>query len=160
MYYFAQVIAPVGAAPSNVNVNITVNGSLFSMAGPPFGSYSRDRLRITAITILDRDSNAGDENGAFSTSATISMPTGTPFVIDMFVRAFTQASSVSATTFLDPYLFLDPSLVAAGYSIVTSPGIGNSLAAETPIPAALPLFATGLGALGLLGWRRRKGATR
>jgi len=30
----------------------------------------------------------------------------------------------------------------------------------TPLPAALPLFATGLGALGLLGWRRkRKNAT-
>jgi len=29
----------------------------------------------------------------------------------------------------------------------------------TPLPAALPLFATGLGALGLFGWRRkRKGA--
>ena len=27
--------------------------------------------------------------------------------------------------------------------------------AETPLPAALPLFATGLGALGLLGWRRK-----
>jgi len=26
----------------------------------------------------------------------------------------------------------------------------------TPIPPALPLFATGLGALGLLGWRRKK----
>jgi hypothetical protein len=26
----------------------------------------------------------------------------------------------------------------------------------TPIPAALPLFATGLGALGLLGWRRKR----
>jgi hypothetical protein len=30
---------------------------------------------------------------------------------------------------------------------------------ETPIPAALPLFATGLGALGLLGWRRKRRAT-
>jgi len=30
----------------------------------------------------------------------------------------------------------------------------------TPLPAALPLFATGLGALGLLGWRtRRKNTT-
>jgi hypothetical protein len=33
--------------------------------------------------------------------------------------------------------------------------IGNA----TPLPAALPLFATGLGALGLLGWRRKR-ATR
>jgi len=28
--------------------------------------------------------------------------------------------------------------------------------ASTPVPAALPLFATGLGALGLLGWRRKR----
>lgn len=27
---------------------------------------------------------------------------------------------------------------------------------ETPLPAALPLFVTGLGALGLLGWRRKR----
>ena len=35
--------------------------------------------------------------------------------------------------------------------------IGTGVAgAETPLPAALPLFATGLGALGLLGWRRKR----
>jgi hypothetical protein len=28
----------------------------------------------------------------------------------------------------------------------------------TPLPAALPLFATGLGTLGLLGWRRKRKA--
>ncbi len=27
---------------------------------------------------------------------------------------------------------------------------------ETPVPAAFPLFATGLGAFGLLGWRRKR----
>ena len=27
---------------------------------------------------------------------------------------------------------------------------------DTPVPAALPLFATGLGAMGLLGWRRKR----
>ena len=27
---------------------------------------------------------------------------------------------------------------------------------ETPLPAALPLFVTGLGALGLIGWRRKR----
>ena len=30
--------------------------------------------------------------------------------------------------------------------------------APTPLPAALPLFAGGLGAMGLLGWRRKRKA--
>jgi hypothetical protein len=31
-------------------------------------------------------------------------------------------------------------------------------AAATPLPAALPLFATGIGGLGLLGWRKMRKA--
>jgi hypothetical protein len=31
-----------------------------------------------------------------------------------------------------------------------------TLQAATPLPATLPLFATGLGALGLFGWRRKR----
>jgi hypothetical protein len=36
--------------------------------------------------------------------------------------------------------------------------LGNTFdgLSDVPLPAALPLFATGLGALGLLGWRRKK----
>jgi hypothetical protein len=36
----------------------------------------------------------------------------------------------------------------------SSPGTWS----ETPLPTALPLFATGLGGLGLLGWRRKRKA--
>ena len=32
-------------------------------------------------------------------------------------------------------------------------------ASATPLPGALPLFASGLGALGVLGWRRKRKAT-
>jgi hypothetical protein len=34
----------------------------------------------------------------------------------------------------------------------------SSVWSETPLPAALPLFATGIGGLGLLGWRRKRKA--
>jgi hypothetical protein len=34
----------------------------------------------------------------------------------------------------------------------------NTSVDPTPLPAALPLFATGLGALALLGWRRKRSA--
>jgi hypothetical protein len=38
-------------------------------------------------------------------------------------------------------------------------GIISGEAIETtPLPAALPLFATGLSAMGLLGWRRKRKA--
>jgi hypothetical protein len=49
-------------------------------------------------------------------------------------------------------------------SILTSEGAGPAFAVftevtTTPLPAALPLFAIGLGAMGLLGWcRKRKNA--
>ena len=35
---------------------------------------------------------------------------------------------------------------------------GQDFSATTPVPAALPLFATGLGLMGLLGWRRKRKA--
>ena len=52
----------------------------------------------------------------------------------------------------------------AGYCIyVQKPGSNPILislssfeVSQTPLPAALPLFATGLGALGLIGWRRKR----
>jgi len=54
---------------------------------------------------------------------------------------------------------------APGYPCCNDPSwyIDNSgtfevTIAETPLPATLPLFASGLGALGLLGWHRKKKA--
>ena len=58
--------------------------------------------------------------------------------------------------------FLDPDWLRIGTDIVggtTPPTFAMRFSltgVATPIPAALPLFATGLGALGLLGWRRKR----
>jgi len=46
-------------------------------------------------------------------------------------------------------------LVAGSSTLVLSVPPGLSLE-PVPLPAALPLFGAGLGALGLLGWRRRR----
>ena len=44
------------------------------------------------------------------------------------------------------------------YGVIVDPlyGVWTSASSTTPLPTALPLFATGLGALGLLGWRRKR----
>ena len=49
---------------------------------------------------------------------------------------------------------------SAGYliSYLGQERVGSFLVSTTPLPAALPLFASGLGALGLLGWRRKRKA--
>ncbi len=58
------------------------------------------------------------------------------------------------------YSFGNADSPASAY--VTDNAIGSSYTnyafevTSTPLPAALPLFATGLGAMGLLGWRRKR----
>ena len=74
------------------------------------------------------------------------------------------SDSINGTGTEPLFAFIDPSFTIDGpnsgaYSIFFSEGFGNDSVPATPLPAALPLFATGLGALGLLGWcRKRKAA--
>jgi hypothetical protein len=60
---------------------------------------------------------------------------------------------LSATMFLsnDPNTFCCTTLDVTG-------SLSTVAVSATPLPAALPLFAGGLGALGLLGWRRKRKA--
>ena len=62
----------------------------------------------------------------------------------------TLLNSVNETTGVLNFTFLN--------APVTDMTAGVTGASTVPIPGALPLFATGLGALGLLGWRRKKKA--
>jgi hypothetical protein len=41
-------------------------------------------------------------------------------------------------------------------NMAAAPGTFQDLGFATPLPAALPLFATGIGAMGLIGWRRKR----
>jgi hypothetical protein len=53
-------------------------------------------------------------------------------------------------------LFFDDSSTGAGLGYSTFEF--DAAAAAVPLPAALPLFATGLAAFGLMGWRKRRKA--
>ena len=82
-----------------------------------------------------------------SVSATLDLPTivnGT-FTTDVGQESLTVTYSASASG-ISIGLTLDDFFE----------GPAPAAAATSPLPAALPLFATGLGALGLLGWRRKR----
>jgi hypothetical protein len=74
------------------------------------------------------------------------VPPGTPFAPDL--QAWARDAS------------LDPDWLRIGTDIVGTGSYNFAFSLDgrnvTPLPAALPLFATGLGALGLLGWRRKR----
>jgi hypothetical protein len=56
---------------------------------------------------------------------------------------------------VDATRYLDLGLQAQGYTATFQSDVNGVV----PLPAALPLFASGLGALGLLGWRRKRKAS-
>jgi len=83
--------------------------------------------------------------------------------VDQFGIAFDLANGTTAQIYNDigsfpdgmpPEDVIQPSTLCLGcVNVLTSFTV-----TQTPLPAALPLFATGLGALGLLGWHRKRKA--
>jgi hypothetical protein len=145
-YYFT-----INGPGTSTAVQITASGNV-SATGSGFGAgFLTIGPAENASTFVNEQMSSG--------------PSGTPLIslndvfnltVGVFYRVsmsdYVVANDVgTASVFLDPYIAaLDPL-----YSITTSAGVGNG-AAVTPIPAALPLFATALGGLGFVAGRRRK----
>jgi hypothetical protein len=149
--YFFEISGPQA---NSLSVNVLANGSLFSDSGT---MHSTAFLRVNGTTIVNTTSDGGNNNGAFTTSATLSgLSYNTPYLVEMNVSALAHPSG-TATAFLDPYLFLDPSLVALGDSIITSDGIGNNLTvnAAVPEPSTWAMMILGFFGVGFMGYRRR-----
>lgn len=70
-----------------------------------------------------------------------------------------ETSGLFSLTEGDSYTLTFLGLATGGDHTSFIDAVSLDLVDATPLPAALPLFATGLGALGLLGWRR-KGRTQ
>jgi hypothetical protein len=147
-YYF-EISGP---ASNSLSVNVFASGSLFSDSGT---MQSTDFLRVAGTTIVNVTSTGGNNNGAFTRSATLSgLSYNVDYLVEMNVTALAHPSG-TATTFLDPYFFLDPSLVDLGYSIITSPGIGNSLASAVPEPSTWAMMILGFAGIGFMAYRRK-----
>jgi hypothetical protein len=107
----------------------------------------------TFIGLLNGQSITGLNDSYQSPSNLLYYPASSPFQIDQGGTAFDFAGGPGII-----YLFRD------SFDFFYSSRTGNvgpisfdaTPVPTTPLPTTLPLFATGLGALGLLGWRRKR----
>ncbi len=75
-----------------------------------------------------------------------------PLPVSGGTDAITSGCGFSTVGPANPFVCTLPSILAT-FDLT---GSVESSVSATPLPAALPLFASGFGALGLLGWRRKR----
>jgi hypothetical protein len=80
---------------------------------------------------------------------------GAPFTVCSTVPPICTFEFFASLTGFSGSTIDDGSLTKNGAPFSASVS-GSISPTATPIPAALPLFATGIGGLGLLGWRRKR----
>jgi len=145
--------------------------------GPTGGTFV-----LLVGNIIVPGSVVGTSTGTSSATVTVTAPDGTVvyqngadgiFTTDLFLKGSEVFSpnnvytiNLQATAMVDAVgsdkvdmiAEVDPTFTPEdpSYIIAYSPNLIPT--SDTPLPGALPLFATGLGALGLLGWRRKKKA--
>jgi hypothetical protein len=103
-----------------------------------FGFYAI--AGTSTITLSSLDFSGGEVLTGFNVLSSIY-----PITVNILTPHSLSLSWTEGGAFTPPVTFLEGEFV-------------TSQAAATPLPGTLPLFAGGLGALGLLGWRRKKKA--
>jgi hypothetical protein len=139
---------------SGINGTAEVRLNVDAVNDPSNPNFNHTLFLSPISESLNAISNPNPTNDSFTINGPITFWANEVYMVQMIITVGAQDDG-SASAYVDPF-FVAP----VGYSVsILNTGIGNSpLTAATPIPAALPLFATGLGALGLLGWRRKKKA--
>jgi hypothetical protein len=138
----------------NTQVTLTGIGTLFASGHTPFGDVGwqlpGDISGSNQILVNDGD-GSGFQLISLSDANTVGniSLTGTTFMFEQFNSTIdpngcTSVSSTYNSGECGPQFYVSALTYDTGSKTTV------------PLPAALPLFATGLGALGLLGWRKKR----
>ncbi len=107
-----------------------------TLIGQNFGLYAQDGLSAPYGSLVGR------------------VGSGAYFLIGTSYTGVADATGTLAFFYWDSNNFDNTEFVTASLRAVVDAG------GAVPLPGALPLFATGLGALGLFGWRRKRKVAR
>jgi hypothetical protein len=177
--YAFDFFAGPGSYPNDNYLFITLTTNNPETTGAPgtdvtsiFGSGSLPSLGLTGFYITGPVPGVGAANSVYSTpdyfsSISFYVSTSTPPgpIGNPLTYSYPPAGNYYIFTLIDPpgnFLLTDSFDCPGGIcqpGTLTLAGPLQLTGGATPLPAALPLFATGLGALGLLGWRRKRKAS-
>jgi hypothetical protein len=124
-----------------------------------FGSFSVDYFHPSATTSLGLSGDTATD-GPFNPLGPIPVGAVTGSVLanvttwSLTVGALDLPLDIVVTSILFAF-FEDPFTPSLKMELIGDLAIASAV----PLPAALPLFASGLGALGLLAWRRKRRAS-
>ena len=134
----SNAFALMNASISNVSITQT--------AGPAATPVIMTTLPISLGTIAANSTAVGDLNINFTGASLTSL---------FDLNASLNADGLTASQF---FANLPPQIPDVNGLPFSGPFPGTVTIASTPLPAALPLFTGGLGALGFLSWRRKRKA--
>jgi hypothetical protein len=163
-YYFEVT------GPKSMPVLLTINGTglikgpqttlnfmnVLFMPAAPDGTLDTAHARVLGSACLEAFCGSLNPGPMFKLGQALSLTTNQLYAI-ILAGNFGISAGQTETMTIDPMFTFDSDFFAAnGLQLVLSPNVGNGGLAATPLPAAFPLFATALGAFGLLGRRKRK----
>ena len=133
--------------------NLVTPGATFSLISTSAGSIHVDGFGDFAFGLNCNSCGSGASNPDFTTNAIAFDITAAGGLF--LTPPPTGDVTVSAGGSPNAFFALDVFSTVTGN---TGPVDASTPTSAVPLPGALPLFATGLGALGLLGWRRKRKA--
>jgi hypothetical protein len=160
---YSLVVAPINPNnPGSQYVPITMQGES-TLTDLDFSAHNTASTSVTVQTadqtqtvFQTGDSQTvpqlGQQHGYIDTG--FNLLEGATYLVTLTADAAVYQDTDTETALIDPvFSFTDPA-DASLYQLDFSPGITNGVSA-TPLPAALPLFAGGLGVFGFLARRRK-----
>lgn len=127
-----------------------------AMPGSPVGSFTVTPAMFSSQV----DTGFGERK-----VSTVTVPISLMLAAGTFDISFYSASGLGVAAYSGGSgLLAQTQPFYPGPTFLTHPGeslgfeLDGAAVSATPLPAALPLFASGLGALGLFGWRRKRKA--
>jgi hypothetical protein len=146
--FFTGAGPGAGIVPNTAQISFATTGSTIDaydglFSGP--ASFGTGTLTLA-------DTTSGEPVFFLRVLQSLAVPTG--YISDAALGTSTSTYSNATLTSLG----VTPGIYVWTWGPAANQSFTLDIINPIPIPAALPLFATGLGVLGLLGWRRKRNA--